>query len=86
MAASRFGGLGPVPPQMAAMAAASGLSVAALPEAELAELAALCTACPRTDACRLWLVAHAVEGPAAAPDLCPNHAHFRALAGDDRLA
>ncbi len=77
-----------VPPLMAAMAAAScpPETLGALADADRAEMADLCAACPRTEACRLWLVTHAAAGPAEAPDLCPNHAHFRALSGDDRLA
>ncbi len=73
---------------MAAMAAAS-CPATALPRltgAERAEMAGLCAACPRTDACRLWLVAHAGTPTSAAPDFCPNHARLRALAGDRRLA
>jgi hypothetical protein len=73
---------------MTAMASVTGQvgAIAALPEMEVAEMAELCEACPRTEACRLWLVTHADSSPALAPDLCPNHGRFRALAGDSGLA
>lgn len=77
-----------IPPMMAAMASATGQagSVAVLADIERAEMATLCAACPRTDACRQWLVTHAGTGPASAPDLCPNHERFRSLAGGIGLA